>query len=242
MRIALCFWGLQRSTQYTYKSIYSCILLPLKQKNIQVDIYVHSTTVTHYVNYRSKETITPSPHLWKFLKPNFKKIESQEEVDQRLHLEDYRTFGCPWNSPHCQTLDNLVRSLYSLKEVTLLMEQQNINYDFVMYCRPDVIFQTRFSPSFLSKGKNHDSIVLVDFGKYPVNDRFALCRPNIAHIYGFRFDKALDYSRHFPLHSENFLHHILTSHQIRIEEIHFVFYRVRSDGRVQKDKIGKGGI
>lgn len=241
MRVAVCLWGLQRSTQYTYVSIKKHVFEPLLRRNFEVDIFLHTFTIRSYVNERAKEHKKPSPNLWKYFKPKAFLVEDQDRVDPLLHLTDFRNFGCPWNSSNFHTLDNLIRSLYSLKKTTELMEGSGVVYDFVVFCRPDLLFQNSLSPSHFTS-LDDSSIALVDYAKFPVNDRFAVCRPRVARLFGYRFDHARSYSRSKPLHAESFLNDILVQNNIGIHEIHVVFSRVRSNGLDKKDNRGKGGI
>lgn len=238
MRVAICFWGLNRSTKFTISSIRKQLFFILQRNKISFDVYLHTYAVEGlYFNRRAGEKPARlDNHQWKLIRPHFHRIESQKHVDSMLDLPKYRTMGCPWNSPEFQTLNNHIRSLYSLKQVTQMMLARNVPYQYVLFCRPDVIYKTPFSIHFF-RGLNDHSIKLVDYAKFPVNDRFAICTPSVAKIYGLRFDKAYDYSLHKPLHSETYLANILKENKIQIQEIRFIFFRVRSDGRVQTDKI-----
>lgn len=241
MKIAICFWGLNRSLNYTINSIKTNILDVLKTNNIEYDIYIHTYDINRlYKNIRAGEDICKidNSNLY-LLDPDYILIDDQDKIDNILNLKDYRKYGCPWNSDNYETLNNLIRSLYSLNKVTekLFFEinNNNKNYDLVIYSRPDVLYIDKFDINYLNIENN--TIKLVDYAKYPVNDRFSICSLDVAKIYGSRFKEALNYSNNKPLHSETFLYDILTKNNIKIEEIHFIFYRVRANGKIHYENI-----
>jgi hypothetical protein len=235
MKIAVCFWGIHRSTHFTYKSIQLQIFQRLRQLGITYDIFLHTMTIQGmYVNPRSKEHSLLRHDLWKLLSPHFHKVESQEEVDKRLGLDNYLTHGCPWQSENNHSLFNCVRALYSLKEVTSMMLNQGVEYDAVMFCRPDVFYKTAVTRGLFEE-LTDQNIRLVDYAKYPINDRFSVCKLHVAKIFGLRFEEALSYSKEKPLHSETFLDFILKKNGIKVIETRFIFFRVRSNGRQEVD-------
>jgi hypothetical protein len=241
MKIAICFWGLNRSLDYTFESIKNNILDILKKSNIEYDIYIHTYNIDRlYSNIRAgEESCKISNSNLHLLNSDYTLIDNQDEIDNILNLQKYRKYGCPWNSNNYETLNNLIRSLYSLNKITekLFFEINNNNkkYDSVIYSRPDVIYINKFDINYLNMQNN--TIKLVDYAKYPINDRFAICTIDTAKIYGTRYNKALNYSNNKPLHSETFLYDILIKNNIKIEEIHFVFYRVRTNGKIHYENI-----
>ena len=57
MRVAICMWGLARSTRYTYESFESNILSPLRKAGAHVDLFVHALVKrTPYTNAGSHES------------------------------------------------------------------------------------------------------------------------------------------------------------------------------------------
>jgi len=110
----------------TIESIRKHIFAPLKEFQIDFDVYVHTMTLDHpHQNERAKEPPTQlDPDAWKLLAPDYVTVETEADIDQNIGLSRYRTFPCPWKSRNYQTLDNVVRTLYSLQEVTLMVEQQ----------------------------------------------------------------------------------------------------------------------
>ena len=241
MKVALCFWGICRSTNLTIQSIQSCIFQPLQAAGIQYDTYIHTYTLCKpYSNPRANESnLQLKNTLWKLLKPYKVLVEDQEEVDKLLDLKKYRTQGNPWTDDMntFATLDNHIRALWSLKQVTSLWTPNKIEYTCILYLRPDVRFLKHIDVSWLIC-KDTYSIRIPNFQLVDgCNDRFAIGSPETMHIYGNRFDTAYPFSLYKKLHSELFLAHTLTTNHIRIEYILFKFIRIRANGNSNKEDI-----
>jgi len=226
--IAICFWGLTRSLQHTISSIEEMILEPLREHGFQYKIFLHTYQLGNsYSNKRTGEKdCFLDPEQWKLLEPDHVRLENQEKVDQSLQLEKYHSSVDPWENNY-STLDNHVRALWSLYQVSLLWENSHTPFNYVMYCRPDVLFLTPLEKSFFDE-VDEKSIILPDFHEYPINDRFCIAKPKVAVIYGKRFLKALEYSKTKSLHSETFLRDTLRSHKITIHKRRIRFQRFRA--------------
>jgi hypothetical protein len=237
MKIALCFWGICRSTHNTIESIEECILKPLRKAGYEYDIYVHTYTLYRtYTNIRSNEhNLQLKNTLWKLLNPKEYMIEHQDAVDLHLNFAKYRTHGNPWagdDNGTFSTLDNHVRALWSLKQVTSLWRGSGIVYDAVMYLRPDVQFLTYLTPNWL-QNLTQTNIKIPDFHLMDgCNDRFAIGTPPSMELYGKRYHQAYEYSLRNSLHSEKFLSYILNTNKIQIEYIPIRFRRIRANGEI----------
>jgi hypothetical protein len=234
MKVALCFWGICRSTNLTIESIQKYIFQPLKESGIDYDIFIHTFTHNNsYSNPRANETnIYLNNTLWKLLEPHKIIIEDQDEIDKQLDLKKYRKNGNPWNDDNSSfiTLDNHIRALWSLKQVTSLWKINKQEYSSIVYLRPDVRFLRPIHVSWLTCKDIH-SIKIPNFHLIDsCNDRFAIGSPYTMSIYGNRYDTAYQFSLSKPLHSERFLAHTLITHKINIEYIPFKFIRVRANG------------
>jgi hypothetical protein len=242
MKVAICFWGLCRSTDYTIESLHNKIFRPLKANGIEYDTFIHTFTLYRpYTNHRANEhSIILKNTIWKLLEPTEHIVEHQDYIDTLLEFEKYRTHGNPWASDSYtfQTLDNHIRSLYSLKRVTELWKNQNTKYDAVMYVRPDVYFSKPIQIEWLKNLKDN-TILLPNFQLYEnCNDRFAIGLPDVASYFGNRFDEAYEYSLTNSLHSEKYLAHILKKNNIEIEHVPIAFRRIRADGLAHPGDMG----
>jgi len=228
MKVAICFWGLCRSTDKIIESLQKNVFDILTGASIEYDVFVHTFSIHRlYTNVRAgEETLMLNNSLYTLLNPVEALIEDQDEVDKRLNLTAYRSRGDAWagQGTPWQTFDNHIRSLYSLNTVTQMWKKGS--YDYVMYIRPDVKYLNPIDVRWFQD----QYLVMTDFGKCPVNDRFALGPPSKAAIFGERFAGALQYSKERPLHSEQYLDHALRINRISAIEVPFRFRRVRATG------------
>lgn len=232
MRIAVCFWGLCRSTHIVRHSIESTIFTPLREAGHHVEPFLHTFTLYRpYSNVRANEHgILLKNTNWRYLTPKVYAIENQDVVDSSLKLKAYRSHGNPWaDDIEWTTFENHIRSLYSLEQVYSLVEACEEQYDAILFVRPDCRYLQPLDPTWIVLHRNQ--IRLPDFHHVEgINDRFAICSPHSAKVYAYRFRDALEYSKSMPLHSETFLKWCLTKHQCQISLIPFVFQRVRATG------------
>ena len=238
MHIAICYWGICRSTDKTIDSIRTNIYGPLVAAGHTYDVFVHTFSVTDlYTNARANEhRIRLNNTLHELLEPATVELEDQKAVDAKLDLTQYRTRGDPWATFfQAPTFDNHIRSLHSLNQVTKLWVSSPHTYERVIYLRPDVLYLNPLDPQWLEIGPTE--CALPDFHHHPVNDRFAILHPRSALIYGRRFEKALAYSRRERLHSETYLEFMLTANNIRLVSLPFRFKRVRANGIVIDDDV-----
>lgn len=228
--IAVCFYGLCRSTNYTIESINKCIFTPLKELNFKYDIYLHTYNVnTPYTNIRNDEyNITLDNNLYKLLNSTIHKIDNQEDIKKMINFVKYRSKGDPWSNQY-RSLDNLILGLYSLNQVTQLWKNSNKTYDYIIYLRPDVKFINSLTLSFFLN-LDDTNIALPNNNEYPINDRFAIGTPNVMLSYGERYLNAYDYSLTNKLHAETYLKYILDKNKINIIKINFNFHRIRANG------------
>jgi hypothetical protein len=240
MKVAIVFWGLCRSTEYTIESLQKNLFQVFDSQGIDYKVYLHTWNIFRkYHNPRAGErNIFLKNTTWRYLNPSKYLIENQDEVDPQLHLSKYRKHGDPWQKDEIKEyvkfscVDNVVRALYSLQRATELWIKDMQSIDVVMYIRPDVKLMGPFHIEWLSH--IHDNVVYMpDFHLIDgVNDRFAFGRPATMKIYGLRFKYAQLYSELKPLHSERFLAEYLLKNKLTICLIPFRFRRVRAGGTV----------
>jgi hypothetical protein len=229
-KIALCFYGLCRSTNYTIDSINKYIFDALKELNFNYDIYLHTYKVTTpYTNIRNSEkNIMLDNDLYKLLNPTVYKIDDQDDIKKTINFIKYRSKGDPWSNDF-KSLDNLILGLYSLNQVTQLWKSSNKTYDYIIYLRPDVKFLSPLKLSFFLD-LNNTNAALPNYEEFPINDRFAIGTPNIMTVYGERYLHAYDYSLVNKLHAETYLKYILNKNNIDMIKINFKFHRIRANG------------
>ena len=188
-----------------------------------------------YKNIRTGETYVDNTMIdndeYKLLNPKYYKIDNQDDIKKKLDLPKYRTHGDPWNT-NFNSLDNYILGSYSRNELTNMIENTKNKYDYILFLRPDCLYLDKFDLNYLNLVNDY-SIVIPDFhlyGKYNINDRFAITNSKTYKIYGKIFLNLLEISKKQRLHSETILGYILEINKINAERVKFDFSRIRFNG------------
>ena len=240
MRIAVCFWGLTRSLKYTIRSVHE--QLDHLRTFGDVVTFMHTYKILRpYTNdWAFERNVFLDPDEYKLLGPDHFIWDDQDEVAKGIDFKAYRTHKDNYNTNY-QTIDNLILAMYSLHRVTDLMLRHNSKkeFDYIVFMRPDVLFDTKPAWKYFEKA-TENTIVAPYFGSYfeerhKINDRYAICKPNVAKIYGRRLKFLLPYSKTRDIISEIFLYDVMVEHDIDIILRWICFNRVRTDGRILPD-------
>ena len=239
MKIALAFWGITRSLKFTIDSINKKILDIFKKNKIEYTIFMHTYKLNNYINIRTNEHVVHVDNEeYKLLNPDYININDQDEIKEKLNLKLYRTHPDPWNTDY-NSVDNFILSMYSKQNVTKMIKNTNINYDYIIFLRPDVEYIDNFDLNFLKFVLNK-TICIPNFhlfSQYQFNDRFCICNNTTYQIYGDIFDNLLPLSKTQKLHSETIIGYLMNKYELVITRISFRFLRVRSNGEKEKLKI-----
>lgn len=236
MKVAVGFFGITRSLKLTRDSIYKNVIGQLEELGYDYKIFLHTYELNNYKNIRTKENYTNIDNEeYKLLKPDYFEIEKQDLVLESINPEKYRTHKDPWNTNY-NSVDNFLLGQYSKMKLTNMIEKSQINYDYIMFLRPDVEYLHPLERSFFNNVINKN-ISIPKFGTYKpskphFNDRFAITNQETYKIYGKVFDKLFEISKKEPLHSETVLTKYLTENDIKYKYIWFVFKRIRQNGSV----------
>jgi len=247
MHIALCFWGITRSTDLIIDSIKENILDILKKHNIEYDIYVHTFTLNHYINNRTKENVKNYDNTkHKLLNAKYLEMEDQDMIKKRINMLQYRTHKeVPlWNVNNISqynTTDNYILAEYSKSKLVKMIENSKKQYDAIIYLRPDCYYLTKFNINFL-RFINNKTICIPQFmcAKNGENDRFCITNMNTYKFYGSIFYKLLNISKKRSLHSEKILKQIIQTEKLVVKRISFNFVRVRINGEIADRDKKKG--
>lgn len=245
MKIAIGFFGITRSLKYTIKSINNNIFNILKSNNIDYDTYIHSYILSSYSNIRSRESIedgtTVDNEEYKLLNPQYFIQDNQDEIKKKLNLLSYRSHKDIWNSNY-NSVDNYILGSYSKYILTGMIEKNINEYDYVLFIRPDCLYLDKLDINFFNL-VNDKTIVTPNnhcFGKYNINDRFAITNKKTYKIYGEIFNHLLNASKKEPLHSETILGEIvIKNNKIKNLKVRFNFARIRCNGRIEDLELTK---
>jgi len=234
MKIAIGFFGITRSLKYTIQSINNNILDILKLNNIEYDIFIHTYSLNNYSNIRTGEIVNTDDidnEEYKLLNADYIEIDDQDTIKERINLLLYRTHQDPWGTNY-NSVDNFILGQYSKLRLTNMIDKTLINYDYVLFMRPDCLYLDKL-PIDSFHLINNSSIIIPNFhlyGSIPFNDRFCISNINTYKIYGEVFNSLLDVSKKQPLHSETIIGERMNNHNLNIIRIKFNFSRVRFNG------------
>jgi hypothetical protein len=235
-RVAVGFFGITRSLKYTINSIETNILDVLTKNNINYDIFMHTYYLNSYSNKRAKESTTNKINNdeYKLLNPKYFQQDNQDEIKNKLKLELYRTHKDPWNTKY-ESVDFFILACYSRLILTEMIEKTYINYDYILFVRPDCLYLDKLDTSKFNL-INNNTILIPNFhlfGKYTINDRFAITNNYTYKIYGKVFKQLLELSKKHELHSETILGLVLNNNKIKCSKINFNFSRIRINGKTK---------
>ena len=233
-KVALCFFGITRSLKFTIQSIEKRIFNVLDKNNIDYDIYLHTYNHNNYENSRTKEKFNDVDNEeYKLLNPKYQHIDNQDDIKKLLDLKKYRTHKDPWPmSENYNSVDNFILAQYSKLQLVNMIKKNSINYDYIIYLRPDVYYCNALNIVNFKKISNNN-ICIPNFHLYSkFNDRFAITNIKTYEIYGKIFNHLYGYSKKNKLHSETTISRILKRNKITWTHIEFKFARVRMDGSI----------
>ena len=233
-KVAIGFYGITRSLKYTIDSIKTNIFDVFTKNNIDYDVFLHTYFLNNYSNKRAKETIITDidNNEYKLLNPKYFNQDDQDKIKKKIQLELYRTKKDPWNTDY-ESVNFFILGCYSRSILTEMIEKTNINYDYILFVRPDCLYLDKLDISKLNL-INNNTILISNFhlfGKYKINDRFAITNNSTYKIYGKVFKELLELSKNHELHSETIIGLILNNNKIKNIKINFNFSRIRINGK-----------
>lgn len=226
--IAVAFWGLTRSTQYTTESIQRHVLDRLPPHRVFLHTY---SSTTPYRNARAGENASHVQADYAALRPYQVQVDDLDEVKARIELNAYHDQPDPWGTNY-ESVDNFVLAMYSKSKVTEMISSSGIDFAAVIFVRPDVRYLADVPPLLTLAGP--DAWVIPSFHLYSnFNDRFCIASRGNYMVYGNVFPLLLRYSKMKRLHSETFYADLARSAGIRVVYAppSFVFQRVRTNGQ-----------
>ena len=243
MKIGLAFFGITRSLKYTIKYIKLNILDILIRNNIEFDIFIHTYKLNTYKNIRTNEFINNIDNEeYKLLNAKYVQIDDQDEIKEKINLPLYRTNADPWETNY-NSVDNFILAQYSKSQLVNMIEKTNIDYDYIIFLRPDVLYINKFDINFFKKTTDN-SICIPNFHLYnfknddiKFNDRFCITNMKTYKLYGDIYKYLLDISKIEELHSETILCKLMINYNLNIIYLDFLFLRVRFNGIITEEDI-----
>jgi hypothetical protein len=235
--IAICYWGLTRSTKKVFLSHHERLFHILKQHNIQYTIYIHTWKTEDNYIWSEKPQIPIDYEEYKLLHPNYYEIDNQDDFLKSITFSDYfneELYNRYGQTPEGDWIPQLIRNhlcaLESQKRVTNMVLNSNNTYNYVMYIRPDVMIENQFDINYLSLlSNNTNSIVIPNYDHFEgYNDKFAIINYNDCSKYGNRIDEIIYFRQHYGrITSEKFVKFIIDKYFQHIFTIDFYFTIIR---------------
>ena len=238
VKIAICYWGMTRSTKYVYNSHINNLFNVFKSNNIDYDIFMHTwkTGVNgqniglNYCNF------LVDYEEYKLLNPNFYKIDNQDDFLHRLNFEDYfnkelyELYGDSYYEWIPQLIRNHLCALESQKRVYNMVVESNNCYDYIVYIRPDVEI---LNPIDINWINSDFDIILPNYYHYEgLNDRFAIIHFDNAVKYSTRIDEIIEFRKKCGrIVSEKYVKYIVDNYYPNVQFINFIMRIIRPNGQ-----------
>jgi len=231
--VAVCYWGLTRSTKKIYKSHEDKLFNVLKNNNIDFEIFMHTWRTNENLIWENKCDIPIDYEEYKLLSTNYYQIDNQDDFLNSINFSDYFDQDLydkhGGDTPHewrPKLIRNHLCALESQKRVTDMLLNNDKKYDYVIYIRPDVMIQNDFKIDYLSEEK--EISIPNDNHNEGLNDRFAIVSYNDCHKYGKRIDEIIDFRKNNGrIVSEKYVKFIINKYFKKINLIDFIFEIVR---------------
>jgi len=247
LRVAVCFFGLTRSLEYTLERLRAQLLDPLLLAGAQLTTFGHTYSVSVAENNRTMEhNASFNWKLGRLLVPEASHfaVENREEVlAAGLEANLSRWYDLVGLSPlwvwgDKSIVRNHVLQLHSLSAVTALWwPHLASSFDVVIYSRFDVLYVTPLPMAVVSEAASQKNAVYVpDWASWGgVNDRFCVASPAAAAAYGLRLRNMQAFvAEKNGMHSETFLAYSLKRDGFEAyKKKGIVFALCRADGGFQ---------
>jgi hypothetical protein len=241
VKVAICYFGLTRSTRYVYQSHIANLFDVLRKNNVDFDTFMHTWKTKYNIIWETiyKEQIDYDEY--KLLKPTHYQIDDQDiftrAVDSNFHLYYNRQvmeeigegYQGEWRP---MLIRNHLCALESQRRVFKMVTETGNNYDAVIFIRPDVCLKNEFDVSFVLNLGEKD-IVVADYEHGEgFNDKFCIGHPKTFDKYANRIDEIAEFRRtHSRIVSEKYVKFIIQKYDYNVRFINFYFNIVRPDGK-----------
>ena len=74
------------------------------------------------------------------------------EISKKLNLTRYRRHPDPWGTNY-NSVDNFILAMYSKSKVTRMIKRSKIDFDYIVFLRPDVRYLDDLKNDFFNKSK-----------------------------------------------------------------------------------------
>lgn len=235
--IAICYFGLTRSTKKVYLSHIENIFNILKNNNIYYEIFMHTwKTLDGKQNTRGKDytKVNIDYDEYKLLNPNHYKIEIQDEFLNSIDFSKYFYKNVydkyKFDKVKGEWKPNLIKNhLCALESQKRVLRMVNTNiFNRVIFVRPDVMIKVKLNIEKLLNMKKHTIILPFGDNYEGYNDRFAICTWRNAHEYGDRINEIIEFrKKNGRIVSEKYVKFIIEKYKMSIDTMSFPMEIIR---------------
>ncbi|MDO8651964.1 MAG: hypothetical protein Q7R66_07235 [Undibacterium sp.] len=228
--IILVFYGITRSLQHTYQSIFENIIQPARIE-ANTKTYCHFFNQKEINNPRTAEVGTLNPDEWRLLKPDVFIIDEINNESENKYIDELSRYGNAWEDSG-ESLRNIIRQLLSLQRITRRIQADG-GADLVVFIRPDMLIHTKFPFADWLRSIRPNTVA-IPYWQWSggLNDRLAVCGRQSYGIVGERLNQATHYCKRYkkPLHSERLLFFSLKNSTAQICTTDVRATRIRFNG------------
>jgi hypothetical protein len=224
MRVAVCYWGMTRSTRHVYKTHEKYLFEVLRLNNIHYTTYIHTWRTDFNIVWNEASRIPIDYDEWRLLNPNEYCLDHQDTFLQTLDFTKY-FHADSHDEWHPCLIKNHLCSLESMRRVFEMTQKHWA--DFVMFIRPDVQLQSYFNVAIFDTLKEGHIAIPNDNHGEGLNDRFAVANYQTASHYANRITELAEFRRtQGRIVSEKYVKFILNKYYI-VHFLNFTFTIIR---------------
>jgi len=147
---AIIFWGLTRGLEHTINNLRTHLFDVLTENDVEYDIFIHTWYFEgEYSNKRhGVKPVKLDFAEYKLLNAKYVILEDQDKVQKEFDLQEYRSKG-DFFANGFQSSDFYILSLISQKRIVSKFEEVKDEYDFVIFQRPDILYEKKFNIDYL---------------------------------------------------------------------------------------------
>lgn len=237
MNVCICYFGMPRSTRHVYQTHIENLHNVLKDSSINFKIFFHTWKTENNIVWNTNYGPIDNEE-YKFLNPDFYKIESQDEFLSTIQFDNYfdkqlyDTYGdSPYSEWRPYLIKNHLCALESQKRVFNMVLENGTPFDYIIVIRPDVKILNKFDVQCLFK--NYD-ITILNYDNYEgLNDKFAVLPFYTANRYMCRIDEIIEFRKTMGrIVSEKYVKYIIEKYYKKVDYIDFQMVIIRPDNTI----------
>lgn len=243
MRVAICYFGLTRSTRYVYQSHQQHLFNVLKQNNIDYKTFMHTWKVDQNIVWDKTYKQPIDNEEYKLLNPDVYVIDNQNEYTNELMTNFHKyfyahIFSTVGHNERGEWLPMLIRNhmcaLESQRRVFLLTQSEE--FDAFIFIRPDALLLNHLDVSFIQTLQPNDIVLiqptsLQNSSWEGYNDQFFIGHPCTISKYVNRIDEIEEFRKtQGRIVSEKYVKYIVDKYKYNKRWINFQTNLVRPNG------------